>query len=149
MDPILVVDDDPDDVELVRRAFRRLRVVNPVRVASDGEEAVAYLAGTGPFADRLANPLPALVLLDLKLPRRSGHEVLDWLKAQPVLRRIPVVVLTSSGERRDVDRAYDLAANSYLVKPVRFDDLVRLIGELNVYWMILNEPPGLGAEGDP
>ncbi|HWO69131.1 MAG TPA: response regulator [Actinomycetota bacterium] len=149
MDPILVVDDDPDDVELVRRAFRRLRVVNPVRVASDGEEAVAYLAGTGPFADRLANPLPALVLLDLKLPRRSGHEVLDWVKAQPVLRRIPVVVLTSSGERRDVDRAYDLAANSYLVKPVRFDDLVRLIGELNVYWMILNEPPGLGAEGDP
>ena len=149
MDPILVVDDDPDDVELVRRAFRRLRVVNPVRVASDGEEAVAYLAGTGPFADRLANPLPALVLLDLKLPRRSGHEVLDWVKAQPVLRRIPVVVLTSSGERRDVDRAYDLAANSYLVKPVRFDDLVRLIGELNVYWMILNEPPGLAAEGDP
>lgn len=149
MDPILVVDDDPDDVELVRRAFRRLRVVNPVRVASDGEEAVAYLAGTGPFADRLANPLPALVLLDLKLPRRSGHEVLDWVKTQPVLRRIPVVVLTSSGERRDVDRAYDLAANSYLVKPVRFDDLVRLIGELNVYWMILNEPPGLGAEGDP
>jgi CheY-like chemotaxis protein len=124
-------------------------VVNPVRVVSDGEEAVAYLAGTEPFADRLANPLPALVLLDLKLPRRSGHEVLDWVKAQPVLRRISVVVLTSSGERRDVDRAYDLAANSYLVEPVRFDDLVRLIGELNVYWMILNEPPGLAAEGDP
>jgi CheY-like chemotaxis protein len=116
-------------------------------VASHGEEAVDYLAGGAGFADRGKHPFPALVLLDLQLPRRSGHEVLEWLRAQEEgLRRLPVVVLTSSREPRDINRAYELGANSYLVKPVSFDALLDMVRVLEHYWLALSErPEGPGA----
>lgn len=136
---ILLVEDDANDVTLIRRAFERAKLANPVQVVNDGEQAVAYLAGEGEYADRARYPLPVLILLDLKMPRKSGHEVLEWLKQQPGLKRVPVVVLTSSTETPDVNRAYDLGANSYLVKPVAFDDLLGMVKTLGVYWLILNE----------
>jgi CheY-like chemotaxis protein len=142
---ILLVEDDPNDVLLIQRAFRKANLANPVQVATDGDEAVAYLEGQGEFVDRSAHPLPALVLLDLKLPRRSGLEVLEWMRAQPGLRRIPVAVLTSSRESIDVNRAYDLGANSYLVKPVGIESLIEMVKALDVYWLILNEPPEVGG----
>jgi len=141
---ILLVEDDPNDVLLIRRAFRKSDVANPIQVVGDGEEAIAYLSGRGPYADRERTPLPVLLLLDLKLPRKSGFEVLEWLRQQPGLKRLPVAVLTSSAETPDVNRAYDLGANSYLVKPVRFEGLLRMVQTLNLYWLIINEKPDLG-----
>ena len=138
---ILVVEDDPNDILLIQRAFGKARILNPVRTASNGDEAVAYLSGEGPFADREAYPFPVLVLLDLKLPRRSGLEVLGWIRSQPGLKRLPIVVLTSSKQSIDINRAYDLGANSYLVKPVGFDSLLELVKSLEVYWMMLNQNP--------
>ncbi len=138
---ILLVEDDPNDVFLMQRALRKAKLVNPVQVVEDGEKALAYLEGQGPYADRALYPLPVLILLDLKLPRKSGLEVLAWLRQQPGLRRIPVVVLTSSKEHADVNRAYDLGSNSYLVKPVGLEEMVELVKTLNLYWMILNEKP--------
>jgi CheY-like chemotaxis protein len=140
-DTILLVEDNTTDVLLVRRALTRAGITNPIAIAADGDSAVNYLAGSGEYADRERHPLPALVLLDLKLPRRSGLEVLAWLRAQPDLRRTPVVVLTSSQQRPDVNRAYDLGANSYLVKPVEFDELQRMLDDVNAYWMSLNTRP--------
>ena len=144
-DTILLVEDNGDDVLLIRRAFRQAGAAAALRVVGDGDAAVAYLQGSGAFADRTAHPLPRLVLLDLKLPRRSGLEVLQWLRAEPALRTLLVVVLTSSGERADVDRAYALGANSYLVKPVDYDNLLRMAAALDLYWMRLNEPPDVGS----
>ena len=138
---ILLVEDDPNDAALIKRAFRKANLVNPVHQLENGEDSVAYLAGGGEFADRASFPLPVLVLLDLKLPRKSGHEVLAWMRAQPGLKRLPVAVLTSSRESADVNRAYDLGANSYLVKPVSFENLVEMVRALDVYWLILNEAP--------
>jgi CheY-like chemotaxis protein len=135
---ILLVEDNPDDILLIRRAFRKAGAFDSLEVVEDGEQAVAYLGGTGDYA---ARELPAVVLLDLKLPRRSGIEVLEWLRSQPGLRRIPVVVLTGSGERSDVNRAFDAGANSYLVKPVQFDALIDVMKLLNVYWLLLNQRP--------
>lgn len=140
---ILLVEDDSNDVLLIRRAFRKSDVVNPIQVVGDGEEAIAYLSGRGPYADRERYPLPVLLLLDLKLPRKSGFEVLEWLRQQPGLKRLPVAVLTSSDETPDINRAYDLGANSYLVKPVRFEGLLRMVQTLNLYWLIINEKPDL------
>lgn len=140
---ILLVEDDPNDVLLIRRAFRKSDVANPIQVVGDGEEAIAYLSGRGPYADRERYPLPVLLLLDLKLPRKSGFEVLEWLRQQRGLKRLPVAVLTSSAETPDINRAYDLGANSYLVKPVRFEGLLRMVQTLNLYWLIINEKPDL------
>lgn len=139
--PILVVEDNLDDQLLIRRAFAKAHLANPLHVVGDGDAAVAYLAGEGAYADRAAHPLPALVLLDIKLPRRSGLEVLEWLRRQPAIGRIPTVMLTSSRENEDINRAYDLGANSYLVKPVEFEGLMEMVRQLGVYWTILNEPP--------
>ena len=140
---VLLVEDDPDDVLLTQRAFRKLGTRAPVHVVGDGDGALAYLAGEGEYADREAHPLPDLLLLDLKLPRRSGFEVLEWLRGQPGLRRLPVVVLTGSREAPDVDRALDLGANSYLLKPVGFDALLEIVRMLDLYWLTLNEKPNL------
>ncbi len=140
---ILLVEDDPNDVFLIQRAFRKANLANPIQVMNDGEAAVLYLSGQEPYADRDRYPLPMLMLLDLKLPRRSGLEVLEWLKQQPKLKRLPVVVLTSSREHTDLNRAYDLGANSYLVKPVAFDSLLNMVQTLNQYWLIINESPNL------
>jgi CheY-like chemotaxis protein len=140
---VLLVEDNPDDALLTRRAFTKAGIPKLLQVVEDGERAVAYLAGNGDFADRDRFPLPLLVLLDLKLPRRSGFEVLEWLRVQPGLRRLPVVVLTSSDQSADVNRAFDLGANSYLVKPVKFDALLDMVKALNLYWLLLNEKPEL------
>ena len=142
---ILIVEDNGDDVLLMRRAFRKLGITSPLHVVSDGDAAVAYLGATGPYADRQTHPLPALVLLDLKLPKRSGLEVLEWLRAQPGIGRLPVVVLTSSRESTDVNRAYELGANSYLVKPVDFEGLQTMAQTLNLYWLELNQGPGISS----
>lgn len=139
--PVLLVDDDDDDVMFVKRGFRKAGILNPLRVARDGDEAVEYLGGTGTYADREANPLPVLVLLDLKMPKRTGLEVLEWVKGQPGLRRIPIVMLTSSTIDTDIARAYDLGANSYLVKPVSHEGLIELTKTLKGYWLMMNEPP--------
>lgn len=133
--PILLVDDDPDDIELTKRAFARSRVTNQIEVARDGSEALDRLLGPG------AGPLPALVLLDLKLPRVDGLEVLQQLRAEERTRLLPVVILTSSREDRDLLEGYRLGANSYVRKPVdyaAFEDAVRQIG---TYWLELNESP--------
>ena len=138
---ILLVEDNPDDVLLLQRAFRKANLMNPVQVVPDGQAAIDYLSGAAPYDDRSRYPIPALVLLDLKLPKRNGHEVLQWIRAQPGLRRLPVAVLTTSRESPDINRAYDLGANSYLAKPVDFDALIEMVKTLQLYWMILNERP--------
>ncbi len=140
---LLLVEDDANDVMLFRRAKDKSNLANPLQVVEDGEAAVAYLSGQGQYADRNRYPLPALMLLDLKLPRKSGLEVLAWLREQPGLLRLPVVVLTSSKESVDVGQAYDLGANSYLVKPVAFDKLLEMVTALGLYWLILNEKPDI------
>jgi len=133
---ILIVEDDPDDRDLLARAFRKAKVTIPLRFAVDGDEAVAFLGGAQAAP---AQPRPVVILLALKLPRRSGFEVLDWIKRHPVLRRIPVIILTSSRESIDLERAYDFGANSYLVKPTRPDELLRMIEQIQAYWLDLNE----------
>ena len=138
---MLLVEDDPNDILLIQRAFAKACLVNPLKVVRDGEEALNYLSGSGDFADRGRYPLPSLILLDLKLPRKSGLEILQWLRQQPNLKHIPVIVLTSSKESSDVSRAYDLGANSYLVKPVGFEGLLELVKSIGMYWMILNKTP--------
>ena len=138
---ILLAEDNATDALMVQRAFKKAHLMNPVQVVDDGDKAVAYLAGEGPYADREKCPLPVLLLLDLKLPRRSGLEVLEWLRKQDGLKRLPVVVLTSSRESSDVNRAYDLGANSYLVKPVDFDPLLEMVKTLGLYWVMMNERP--------
>ena len=140
-DTILIVEDNPTDVLLIRRAFSKAQVVNPIQVVSDGQRAFEYLSGEAPFVDRGSFPLPSLILLDLKLPKRSGLEVLRWLKGQSVLARIPVVMLTSSAESLDVNAAYDSGANSYLVKPVAFDDLQRMMTAVHGFWIRESEAP--------
>jgi CheY-like chemotaxis protein len=139
--PILLVEDSPDDALLIQRAFRKANLANPVQLVRDGEEAVAYLSGKAPYDDRIRFPLPVFMLLDLKLPRRSGLEVLAWLRQESVVKRLPVVVLTSSRESVDVNRAYDLGVNSYLTKPVGFEALLEMVKNVNLYWLVLNEHP--------
>jgi len=129
---ILLVEDDSNDVLLLQRAFRRAGLMHALQIVTDGDQAVSYLNGDGEFADRQAHPLPALVLLDLKLPRRSGLEVLEWLRNQPEnLKALPVIVLTSSRLSEDVDRAYGLGANSYMAKPSgNYDGLAEMVKNL-------------------
>lgn len=138
---VLLVEDNPSDVFIIQRTFNKLKVNVFLEIASDGDEAIAYLEGAGKYADREQFPFPALVLLDLKLPRRSGFEVLEWLKQQPILARVPVVVLTSSRQPLDINRAYDCGANSYLVKtvdPRETEELGRIIQR---YWLGINQRP--------
>lgn len=142
---ILIVEDDPNDVALIRRAFQKARLVNSLQVVTDGEAVIAYLDGQPPYDERRRHPLPVVLLLDLKLPLKSGFEVLQWLRAQPKLRRLPVVILTSSSETPDINKAYDLGANSYLVKPVAVDALADMFKTLDLYWLVLNEKPDLEA----
>lgn len=138
---ILLVEDDSNDVLLVQRAFRLAKFDGSIQIVADGEEAISYLSRQPPYENRELYPLPLLILLDLKLPRRSGLEVLEWLRQQPELKRLLVVVLTSSRESPDVKKAYDLGVNSYLVKPVIFEDLVVLMKNIGTYWFKLNEKP--------
>ena len=138
---LLLVEDDPDDVFHLKRAYKKAGLAHPLYVVADGQQAIDYLAGVGPYADRARHPLPTLMLLDLKLPRRSGLEVLAWVRAQPALRRLPIIALTSSRERADVNGAYDLCVNSYLVKPLDAVALCDLMGRIDAYWLDANESP--------
>lgn len=138
---ILLVEDNPDDVALTLHAFASNRIANPVVTARDGVEALDYLFATGPHAGRDPQALPALVLLDLKLPRIDGLEVLRRVRGDPRTRLLPVVILTSSNEDRDRIEGYSLGANSYVRKPVDFDEFVRAAGQLGLYWLMLNSPP--------
>ena len=138
---ILLVEDNYNDILLIKRAFRKAKIQQSLVMASDGDEAISYLSRTGKYADDQDYSIPRLVLLDLKLPRRSGLEVLTWIRQQPILKRLLVVVLTSSQENSDLNQAYDLGANSYLLKPVNFQELVNLIELVDVYWFNLNQKP--------
>jgi two-component system response regulator len=136
---ILLVEDNPQDADLTMRTLTRRHVANPILHVEDGVEALDFLFNRGPYADRADVPPPRLVLLDLKLPRINGLEVLEAIKADPRTRAIPVVVLTSSREDPDVTRAYELGANSYVVKPVGFDAFTEAVGSLGMYWLLVNE----------
>ena len=138
---ILLAEDDPNDVLLIQRAFQKAGMRHLLKVVRDGEEAIAYLSGEGEFADRERFPKPFLLLLDLKMPGADGFEVLRWTRAEPETKRLLVVVLTSSNLQADVDRAYDLGANSYLVKPVSFDEMVNMIQRFEAYWTEINRIP--------
>jgi len=136
--PILLVEDNPMDLDLTQRAFSRRKVVNPFEVARDGEEALDWMRRWDEGA-----PIPVLILLDLKLPRVDGLDVLRRYKEHPLYHSIPVVVLTTSDEDRDIETAYQLGANSYIVKPVVFEKFVEVAAQIEVYWTLLNHPPAL------
>lgn len=138
---ILLVDDDPNDRLLIERAFQKAGLKDVLKTVPGGAEAIDYLRGLGRYADRDRHPLPFLVLLDLKMPSVGGFEVLQWVRSQANLKRVLVVVLTSSNLQTDVDRAYELGANSYLVKPVEFDEMVSMIRRFEVYWTEINRVP--------
>lgn len=138
---LLLVEDDPNDVVLVQRALRRAGIALQVRSAGSVAQARAYPTGEAPFQDRAANPMPWMILLDLKMPGGSGIELLTWMRARVDTRRIPVVVLSSSKEPGDVDRAYDAGCNSYLVKPVAFDALQEMLVAFGKYWLEFNAAP--------
>lgn len=138
--PILLVEDNPDDEALTLRAFSKNKIPNPVIVARDGVEALDYLAGKGTHAGRDMTVMPAVILLDLKLPRIDGLEVLRRIRADDRTSLLPVVVLTTSKETQDIHQAYRLGANSYIRKPVDFERFIQAISQLGIYWLTLNEP---------
>jgi two-component system response regulator len=135
---ILLVEDNPSDVKLTLHAFKTANLANTVHVARDGVEALEYLFCTGPHADCSLEERPKLVLLDLKLPRMDGHEVLKRIKSDPRTSNIPVVVLTSSSEERDVMRTYEVGANSYIIKPVDFEQFTESVRDIGKYWLEIN-----------
>jgi two-component system response regulator len=143
---ILLVEDNQDDEELALLAFKKGQVANEVIVARDGVAALDYLFGTGEYNGRDSSILPQMVLLDLKLPKLDGLEVLQAIRADPRTRRLPVVILTSSREDEDLIRSYDLGVNSYVRKPVDFNQFVEAVRLLQLYWLVLNEPPPLRGE---
>ena len=138
MSTVLLVEDNEDDVELILYAFEKAGISNPLVTVSDGDAAVAYVTASGIYADRDRYPLPALILLDLKLPRRSGFEVLDAIRQYAPTQHTPVVVLTSSDQTTDIERAYQRGANAYLVKPVSRDALLAMVQTLEAFWIKLN-----------
>lgn len=142
--PVLLVEDDVSDFRLVQRAFAKLKPsVSMIRL-THGDEAVAYLAGEAPYENRALHPIPSVILLDIKLPRRSGFEVLEWVRTQESrLKRLPIVMLTSSRHQVDVNRAYDLGVNSYLVKPSNNSELEQLASTFHAYWLEANSNPDL------
>jgi two-component system response regulator len=146
---ILLVEDNPDDVLLTLRAFERSQVHTEIVVARDGEEALDFLFATGRYAQRDVLVMPEVVLLDLKLPKIEGLEVLQRLRADARTRRLPVVILTSSGEERDLISTYDLGANSYVRKPVDFEQFTAAARQIGLYWLDVNEAPPPGKSAQP
>ena len=133
--PVLVAEDDPNDVFLLRRAFQKAGVYNAVVVAHNGQEAIDYLNGDGPYRDRSDHPFPALMLLDLKMPLVDGFDVLAWLSQHPPKHRLPVVVLSSSNQEKDIERAQQMGANDYCVKPQQFEELVEIVKGVRDRWL--------------
>jgi two-component system response regulator len=138
---ILLVEDNPNDVELTLRALKKHNITNKVHVVKDGAEALEYIFAKGAYASRDINHSPKVILLDLKLPKVDGLEVLRQIKSNERTKMIPVVVLTSSKEERDLVESYRLGANSYITKPVDFESFVKAVSELGLYWLLLNQPP--------
>lgn len=138
---ILLVEDNPDDVELTRIAFAEAQLESRLTVVRDGAEALDYLFARGDYADRAGSKLPAIVLLDLNLPKVDGREVLQAIRANEATRSLPVVVLTTSTEPFDVEASYELGANSYIRKPVDFEQFVWAVKQVGLYWLVLNHPP--------
>lgn len=142
---LLLVEDNADDEELTLMAFEQGGITNPVVVARDGVEALDYLFSTGIYRDRTPDNLPALILLDLQLPRVNGLEVLQRIKQSPKTQHIPVVILTTSNEQKDLIESYSLGCNSYIQKPVDYDRFLNVIQQLGMYWLVINSPPPLSA----
>ena len=138
---ILLVEDNPGDIKLTKRALEQNQITNELIVAEDGEEALDYLFGTGQYAGRDVRIIPAMVLLDLKLPRVDGLEVLQKIRANELTSLLPVVILTSSDQEEDIITSYKLGANSYIRKPVDFNQFAEAVRTLGLYWLLLNEPP--------
>jgi two-component system response regulator len=138
---ILLVEDNPDDLEMALHAWRKMNLANRIHVVRDGVEALDFMFCRGAYSDRKMENGPKLVLLDLKLPKVDGLEVLMAIKGDPRTRTIPVVVLTSSKEQNDVVRSYELGVNSYIVKPVNFSQFADVVQKLGMYWLLLNQPP--------
>jgi CheY-like chemotaxis protein len=143
---VLIAEDDPSDVFLLQRAFTAAQVPATLHVVRDGQEAIDYLEGQDSYSDRSTYPLPDLLLLDLKMPRLNGFDVLNWLRNKPGLKRLMVTVLTSSDQPKDINRAYDLGANSYLLKPHALAELSELIKRVQKYWLESNQRPASLAE---
>jgi two-component system response regulator len=138
---ILLVEDNPDDVKLTLRAFKRSKMLNPIVVARDGVEALDFLFARGAYAARAGTPLPTLIILDLKLPRLDGLGVLKAVRGDERTRLIPVVILTSSKEEQDLAQGYSLGANSYVRKPVDFAEFLEAVRVLGIFWLMTNQPP--------
>jgi CheY-like chemotaxis protein len=134
--PLLIVEDEPHDVEFLTRALQRIGFAHPVHVTSNGEEAVAYLEGSGKFADRGSFPFPRVIITDLKMPQMGGLELLRWLQSQPHTRVVPTVVFTSSTSQADVNAAFQFGASGYMVKPVAFEDLEHMVKAIAEYWKL-------------
>lgn len=143
---VLLVEDDLNDIFLVKRAFKMAQIQNPLHVVTDGVEAMSYLRGEGKYADREQYPLPRLMVMDIKMPRKSGFEVLEWVKGDSkVLRRIPIVIVSASEDPRDINRAYELGANAYMIKPVDFRAVEHLFESITHYWGLECAKPELEA----
>ena len=149
LETILLVEDTPSDATLIRRGFEKTNVLNPIVWTKNGQEALGYLSGLGQYGDRIKYPLPALVLLDLDLPEMTGFELLQWKRSQSNIRRIPVVVLTVDSATSAVNAAYDLGANSYLVKPGNPEEIMRVVKTIQEYWLGLNQSPKLVLRATP
>ena len=143
---ILVAEDDSSDAFFLERAFTKSGITTSLRFVRDGQEAIEYLRGDGEFADRKRNPMPDLMLLDLKMPRLNGFQVLQWLRQEGGLKRLPVVIFSSSPLREDINKAYDLGANSYLMKPHSSEDLAKLVERIKFYWGESNNGPDMMKE---
>jgi CheY-like chemotaxis protein len=144
---VLVAEDDPSDAFFLERAFTMAAVRTALHFVRDGQEAIDYLEGGQRYSDRQTYPLPDLILLDLKMPRLNGFDVLDWLRRQPGLKRLLVTVLTSSDQPQDINRAYDLGANSYLLKPHNSEHLAEVVRQVQRYWLELNQCPAQFSSG--
>ena len=132
---VLLVEDDLNDIFLVKRAFRTAHIPNPLQIVTDGEEAMSYLRGEGKYSSREAYPLPKLMVMDIKMPRRRGFEVLEWIKSSSgPLRRIPVIIVSSSNDPADINRAYELGANAYMIKPMNYRAVEHLFESITQYW---------------
>jgi CheY-like chemotaxis protein len=138
--PILLAEDEDDDAFLLVKALKSAGLMNPPTIVHDGEEAIDYLAGRGIYADRARYPFPFLLLLDLKMPRKNGFEVLEWWRSQPRAQHLNTIVLTSSSLRQDIERAYELGAVSYLLKPAEISDLTELVARTLQYWRLVRQP---------